>query len=138
MLLVYAPETTEPMNPEDARELIEAHRAVLEETTQRGILCGCAPLERSSTATVLHRRDGQMVLRDGPFADVKEQLAGYFILDCADLNEALEWAAKIPTGCGNVDGCIEVRPVRPLPEPPGARRSESTSSNELTNPEKRV
>jgi len=57
-----------------------------------------------------------MVL-DGPFAETKEQLAGYYILECKDLDEALEWAARIPSGCKGAEGCIEVRPVAEMPKP---------------------
>jgi hypothetical protein len=52
---------------------------------------------------------------DGPFAETKEQLAGYYILDCENLDEAIAWAAKIPTACKGVAGCIEIRPIAPIP-----------------------
>jgi hypothetical protein len=52
---------------------------------------------------------------DGPFAETKEQLAGYYILDCKDLDEAIGWAAKIPTACKGGEGCIEIRPIMGLP-----------------------
>jgi hypothetical protein len=52
---------------------------------------------------------------DGPFAETKEQLAGYYILDCENLDEAIEWAAKIPTACQGVEGCIEIRPIASIP-----------------------
>jgi hypothetical protein len=52
---------------------------------------------------------------DGPFAETKEQLAGYYILDCKDLDEAIGWAAKIPTACKGGEGCVEIRPIMGLP-----------------------
>ena len=52
---------------------------------------------------------------DGPFAETKEQLAGYYILDCKDLDEAIAWAARIPTACKGASGCIEIRPIMALP-----------------------
>ncbi len=55
------------------------------------------------------------MVTDGPFAETKEQLAGYYILDCENLDDAIEWAAKIPTRCRGGDGCIEVRPLPGLP-----------------------
>jgi len=55
---------------------------------------------------------------DGPFAETKEQLAGYYILECKDLDEAIAWAAKIPSGCGGGQGCIEVRPIQEIPGVP--------------------
>jgi hypothetical protein len=59
-------------------------------------------------------QDGKALTTDGPFAETKEQLAGYYILDCKDLDEAIEWAAKIPSSCGGASGCIEIRPLRGL------------------------
>jgi hypothetical protein len=52
------------------------------------------------------------VTTDGPFAETKELLAGYYIPDCESLDEAVEWASKIPTGCQGADGCVEIRPIR--------------------------
>jgi hypothetical protein len=60
---------------------------------------------------------GQVLLTDGPFAETKEQLAGYYILDCKDLDEALEWAAKILTACQGAAGYVEVRPIREMGQP---------------------
>jgi hypothetical protein len=57
------------------------------------------------------------MITDGPFAETKEQLAGYYILDCKDLDEAIGWAAKIPTSCKGDDGCVEIRPIIPIPQP---------------------
>jgi hypothetical protein len=67
------------------------------------------------TATTLRVQDGKSLVTDGPFAETKEQLAGYYILDCQDLDEALAWAAKIPTACAGAAGCIEIRPIREFP-----------------------
>ena len=58
---------------------------------------------------------GKALITDGPFAETKEQLAGYYILDCENLDEAIEWAAKIPTACKGGTGCIEIRPMPGLP-----------------------
>ena len=52
------------------------------------------------------------LVTDGPFAETKEQLAGYYILECKDLDEAIQWASKIPTECGGGQGSIEIRPFR--------------------------
>jgi hypothetical protein len=56
-----------------------------------------------------------VLLTDGPFAETKEQLAGYYILDCANLDEAIDWAARIPTGCRGSEGCIEIRALPGVP-----------------------
>jgi hypothetical protein len=68
---------------------------------------------------------------DGPFAETKEHLAGYYIMDCADLDEAIEWAAKIPTACQGLEGCIEIRPMRWQPSlaEPQAIAGNATSLN---------
>jgi len=79
-----------------------------------GVLSGeGAALQPVSTATSVQLRDGKSVITDGPFAETKEQLGGYYILDCKDLDEALTWAAQIPSARY---GTIEVRPVMDIPE----------------------
>jgi hypothetical protein len=114
MMLIYSRET-EPMAPEDDLKVRGAHRALMEETSRRGILHGAEPLAPTASATTVRTDNGKVVITDGPFAETKEQLAGYYILECKDLDEALEWAAKIPTGCRGGEGCIEVRPLPGLP-----------------------
>ena len=72
------------------------------------MLLGGEGLQPSSAATTVRVRDGERVLTDGPFAETKEQLGGFYLLDCDNLDEAIDWAAKIP-GAGH--GSVEVRPV---------------------------
>ena len=72
-------------------------------------------LQSVRTATIVRVRGGQVLVTDGPFAETKEQLAGYYILDCANLDEAIGWAAKIPTACRGGEGCVEIRPVADIP-----------------------
>ena len=74
-------------------------------------------LQPTSTATTVKVRDGKTITTDGPFAETREQLAGYYILECKDLDEAIEWAKRIPTSCKGGEGCIEVRPVAEIPRP---------------------
>jgi hypothetical protein len=74
----------------------------------RGVLQGGERLQFSTDATTVRVRNGEVLTTDGPFAETKEQLAGYFIVDCKDLDEAIEVAAKIP---GARDGSVEVRPI---------------------------
>jgi hypothetical protein len=112
MMLIYSKEATEPMSPEVDQQPREGHRAVMEDAARRGIFRGAEPLAPTSTATTVRVVDGKVTLTDGPFAETKEQLAGYYILECRDLDEALEWAARIPTGCAGSVGCVEVRPMR--------------------------
>ncbi|MCL4762939.1 MAG: YciI family protein [Burkholderiales bacterium] len=77
----------------------------------RGCLLGGEALRPSHTATVVRVRNGGVALTDGPFAETKEQLAGFYLIDAADLNEAIQIAARIPPARV---GSIEVRPVREL------------------------
>ncbi len=124
MMLIYTQET-ETRSPEEMKVVSAAHWAVMDETTRRGILCGADPLEPTSTATTVRMQDGKVVVTDGPFAETKEQLAGYYILNCKDLDEALEWAARIPSACGGASGSVEVRPIHEIRKPaPESKPSE--------------
>jgi hypothetical protein len=116
MMLIYSQEN-EAATPEDMRTVAAAHSSLMDEVRSRGILCAADPLQASSTATMVRVQDGDALITDGPYAETKEQLAGYYILDCKDLDEALAWAAKIPTACAGMAGCIEVRPIREFPQP---------------------
>ena len=78
------------------------------------------PLQPTATATTIRKENGKALILDGPFAETKEQLAGYYILDCTNLDEAIAWAAKIPTACKGAEGCIEVRPIADIPAALGA------------------
>jgi len=118
MLLVYSKENVlDSMSAEDALRIRQGHWAVMDQTSRQGIFRGAEPLKPTHTATTVRTVDGKPLITDGPFAETKEQLAGYYILDCKDLDEAIQWAAKIPTGCLGGEGCIEVRPIHEIPQP---------------------
>jgi hypothetical protein len=120
MFLVYSVEITQAAaRPETLQAVAEGHGRVMNEAAQKGILHGAEPLKPTSTATTIRAQNGRALILDGPFAETKEQLAGYYILDCRDLDDAIEWAKKIPTGCKGAEGCIE---IRPLQEKPADRR----------------
>jgi hypothetical protein len=87
---------------------MSAYFAFTEEARQAGVLLGGEGLDRSSSATTVRVSGGERVLSDGPFAETKEQLGGYYLLECANLDEAIDWAARIP---GAATGSVEVRPV---------------------------
>ncbi len=110
MFLVYSVE-----NFEADRDLMQSvaqrHRQVRDEAARRGVFETAEPLKPTSTATTVRTAHGRALLLDGPFAETKEPLAGYYILNCKDLDEAIEWAKKIPTGCKGGEGCIEIRPL---------------------------
>src|ERR1700757_2776190 len=110
MMLVYTKEQ-EGVSREELMEVAAGHYAVMEEAKRRGVYIAADPLQPTSTATTVRSQHGKAVVIDGPFAETKEQLAGYYILECKDLDEALEWAAKIPTACKGGEGCIEIRPM---------------------------
>ena len=106
MLLIYADEQvwTEP-----ERQACYAESTDLcHELARRGQFLAASPLQPVATATSVRIREGKRTLTDGPFAETREQLGGYYLLDCADLDEATRWAAKIPDARS---GAVEVRPV---------------------------
>ena len=116
MLLIYTSEEEAKKASEEAmRNVAAGHRAAMDEARKRGILEAAEPLASTATATTVRMQAGKVMTTDGPFAETKEQLAGYYILDCRDLDEAIEWAERIPTACGGGEGCIEIRPLRGFP-----------------------
>jgi len=107
MMLVYQPEFDPAEQAEHEVELplfVELHRSLRE----AGVLVGVQRLRTVESATSVRVRDGETEVVDGPFAVTKEMLAGYYILECADLDEALEHAERLPPARW---GTIEVRPV---------------------------
>ncbi len=122
MMLVYSTEGPDGLPPEEHERISAGHRKVMDEATQKGVLRGAEPLAPTSTATTVRVHNGKTLVTDGPFAETREHLAGYYIIDCENLDEAIEWAAKIPTACQGMDGCIEIRPMRWQPVNAGAAR----------------
>ena len=112
MMLVYSVEAPDGMAREEAERIQAGHRRVMDEAARKGVLAGAEPLAPTSTATTVRVHNGKTLVTDGPFAETKEQLAGYYIIDCENLDEAIEWAARIPTACQGNEGCIEIRPMR--------------------------
>ncbi|HSU60060.1 MAG TPA: YciI family protein [Bryobacteraceae bacterium] len=119
MMLIYSRES-EAATAEEMEQIAAGHRTLMEDAARRGIFRAADPLEPATTATTVRMQNGKVLLTDGPFAETKEQLAGYYILDCEDLDEALEWAARIPTACQGKPGCVEVRPIREIRGPSAA------------------
>jgi hypothetical protein len=109
LLLIHDDEAQWGDMPEDDRNSIYAeYGQYTQELESRGILVGANQLQPSSTATVVHVSDGKTLTTDGPFAETKEVLGGYYLIDVETLDEALDWAAKIPSARY---GHIEVRPI---------------------------
>ena len=105
LCLVYPKEERAP-TPEQTREFL-AFRAAGREA---GVYVDAGALMPAEAATTLLDRNGEIVLTDGPFAEIKEHVGGYVMLECPDLDSALEWAARIPRR----DGAVEIRPLREL------------------------
>lgn len=112
MLLLYAPE---PEEQEDRWADMSLWTAVTESLRNAGLLVANGPLHPATSATTVRTRGGQTELTDGPFATTKEVLAGYYVLKCADLDEALRHAARMPTAR---HGSVEVRPIMNTSEIP--------------------
>ena len=95
-------------SPEDMKAEMDRWEAFGREAVEAGVMVGGDALQESDTATTLRiQQQAEPIVSDGPFAETKEQLGGYYVLDCKDLDEALAWARKIPLS----SGAIEVRPV---------------------------
>jgi hypothetical protein len=98
-------------SPEERQEALERWNACDHEAIEKAGMIACEPLEDSSTATTLRLRpDAEPIVTDGPFAESKEQLGGFCLLECEDQDEALEWARKAPMAAGS----IEIRQVMDL------------------------
>lgn len=98
--------------PESQRdEVMQEYRNVLQSLDESGHHLSTAQLQPSSTATTVREKNGKRVLSDGPFAETKEQLGGYHLVECKDLDEAISIASRIPTI--PVGGSVEVRPLVP-------------------------
>jgi hypothetical protein len=109
MLLIYNPPGDWESMPSEQRQAISGeYFTFTEELRESGKLVAGDALQSISTATSIRVRDGETLTTDGPFAETKEVLGGYYLIDVETLDEALEWAAKIP---GAQYGTIEVRPV---------------------------
>jgi hypothetical protein len=109
MLTIFTDESgMTDATPQQIQETMAAYGAFGQEIEAAGAFVAGEGLQPTATATTVRVRDGERLLTDGPFVETKEQLGGFYLLDCKDLDEALGWAAKIP---GAQHGAVEVRPV---------------------------
>ena len=99
---------SESLTEYQQQERLDAFMAFQAEAEARGNLVSAQRLRPTSSATTVKVRDGGLVIADGPFAETKEQIAGFYVLDCADLDEAIEFAARNPAA---QFGTVEVRPT---------------------------
>ena len=108
LCLIYDNENA-PMDEAAMQARHQAYEDFTKKIAEAGVMRGGDALEPTSLATTVRVRNDETLTTDGPFAETKEQLGGYYELECADLDEALKWAALIPSG---TTGSIEVRPIR--------------------------
>jgi hypothetical protein len=110
--MIYAAESDEPtIGTPEFRAHIERYVRLADELRASGVMLDGRPLDRITTATTVRVRDGETLVTDGPFAETKEQLGGFFLVECADLDEAIACAERIPSADF---GSIEIRPILDL------------------------
>jgi hypothetical protein len=111
MILIYSDERGWK-NVEEAKlkAMYAEYGNYTQELIKAGVMRGGSELKPAATATTLRMRGGKVVSTDGPFAETKEQLGGYYLIDVPNLDDALKWAGKCP---GTKTGSVEVRPLNP-------------------------
>ena len=113
MLLIHSDESAmQRATPDDIQKTIGAYTAYTQAMREAGVMVAADRLQPSSTASTVRVIDGKTQVLDGPYAEAKEQLAGYYLIDVPDLDTALSWAARCP---GASAGAMEVRPVWAMP-----------------------
>ena len=108
-LLIYNDESTMKATGPEREAMFRAYAEFTQSIVNSGHMKGGEALQPTATATTVRVRDGKMLTTDGPFAETKEQLGGYYLIEAKDLNEALQVAAKIPSAR---TGSVEVRPIQ--------------------------
>ncbi|MEM9189111.1 MAG: YciI family protein [Myxococcota bacterium] len=109
LLMIYEAEAKQEAMPEDERKAIfQEYAKFTEDLIAQGKFKAGDALQSAKTATSVRVQDGKTVTTDGPFAETREQLGGYYLVECADLDDAIAIAAKIPT---SRTGTIEIRPI---------------------------
>jgi len=109
MCLLYGePNSGPPPGTAEFGEMLDEFQSSTQAMADAGVLVDSSPLQPVQSATTVRVRDGKTQLSDGPFAEIKEQLGGYYILDCDDLDAVVRWAATIPSA---KYGSVEIRPL---------------------------
>ena len=103
-----APQVAPKWDSPEFQKVAQAWQTFRESATAAGVMTFNEGLGSASSATTVRVRDGKTLTTDGPFAETREQVGGFFVFECKDLDEAISWAAKIPSA---QDGAIEVRPL---------------------------
>jgi hypothetical protein len=125
-LLIYTEEPTEAPSQAEAEAMMASYNAFTEHVRSNGAMKAGEALHSAATATTVRVRDGQTLATDGPFAETKEVLGGFYLVEAPDLDQAIAYAAMIP---GAQYGSIEVRPVVDWSDPTntGQRRAEAVA-----------
>jgi len=109
MALIYADEGAwDTLTDEERQAVYARYQSLAEDARAAGVMQGGDELASTRDATTVRVREGQTLVVDGPYAETKETLGGYFLLDCASIDAAVDWAARIPAA---EHGAVEVRPV---------------------------
>ena len=109
LLLIYGDESIwADSTPEEMAVTMAGHEAFSQATQAEGILRGGEALEPTSAATTVRVRDGETMITDGPYAETREQLGGFYIVECDSVDQAVDAARRIPEA---VHGVVEVRPI---------------------------
>jgi hypothetical protein len=110
LLIFESPEAFAARNADETNAYLGAWRAYYKALVEAGIYVGGYPLQGPETGTTVQLKEGKRLVQDGPFADTKEQLGGFTILELPSLDAALDWAARCPAASA---GAVEVRPLSP-------------------------
>lgn len=113
LCLICAEKVMEHLTEEDAAGHFHEYAEFTENIKKNGHFVSANRLKPADTATTIRVRNGKVIMTDGPFAETKEQLGGYYLIEARDLNEAIQVAAKIP---GAKRGCVEIRPIADDPQ----------------------
>ena len=125
-LLIYTPEPTEEPSPEELAAQMEGYNAFSQHIRDRNAMLGGEALDSVATATTVRVIDGKTVTTDGPFAETKETLGGFYLVEAADLDEAIGYAALIP---GATHGSVEIRPIWEVPYMSVGARLQATAAD---------
>ena len=126
LLLIYGPEDVPDPTPDEQGQVMAAYNAFTEHIRSKNAYLGGEALEPTATATTVRVRDGRTLTTDGPFAETKEALGGYYLVEATNLDEAIDFAARIP---GAQSGSIEVRPIWEIPAEYAAAGAGAAAAN---------
>jgi hypothetical protein len=120
LLLIHDDESKfSTLTEKEYTDILAGYMALTADLKEQGAYVGSNRLAFTDTALTIRVREGEEIVTDGPFAETKEQLGGYYLIDVESLDEALEWAGRIPSARS---GSVEVRPVEPINVPAEAGR----------------